>query len=119
MTKAELARILGMRWPVEVTFEQGKQEVGLDAYAVRSWHGWHYPGAILHRLCSDRFRVVILRLFRRCFGFKLTHFAVSLAICGRARCCRSDNACQGLLDFGIFVLHAFSIGRQFCATPLS
>jgi SRSO17 transposase len=39
---AELARLLGMRWPVELTFEQGKQEVGLDAYEVRSWQGWHH-----------------------------------------------------------------------------
>jgi SRSO17 transposase len=41
-TAAELARMLGMRWPVELTFEQGKQEVGLDAYEVRSWQGWHH-----------------------------------------------------------------------------
>jgi hypothetical protein len=41
-TEAELARMLGMRWPVELTFEQGKQEVGLDAYEVRSWQGWHH-----------------------------------------------------------------------------
>lgn len=39
---ADLARILGMRWPVELTFGQGKQEVGLDAYEVRSWPGWHH-----------------------------------------------------------------------------
>jgi SRSO17 transposase len=39
---AELARMLGMRWPVELTFEQGKQEVGLDDYEVRSWQGWHH-----------------------------------------------------------------------------
>jgi SRSO17 transposase len=37
--EAELARMLGMRWPVELTFEQGKQEVGLDDYEVRSWQG--------------------------------------------------------------------------------
>ena len=41
-TVAELARMLGMRWPVELTFAQGKQEVGLDAYEVRSWQGWHH-----------------------------------------------------------------------------
>jgi SRSO17 transposase len=41
-TEAELARMLGMRWPVELTFAQGKQEVGLDAYEVRSWPGWHH-----------------------------------------------------------------------------
>lgn len=41
-TEAELARMLGMRWPVELTFEQGKQEVGMDDYEVRSWQGWHH-----------------------------------------------------------------------------
>jgi SRSO17 transposase len=41
-TEGELARMLGMRWPVELTFEQGKQEVGLDDYEVRSWQGWHH-----------------------------------------------------------------------------
>ena len=41
-TEAELARMLGMRWPIELTFEQGKQEVGLDDYEVRSWQGWHH-----------------------------------------------------------------------------
>jgi len=41
-TEAELARMLGMRWPVELTFEQGKQEVGMDDYEVRSWPGWHH-----------------------------------------------------------------------------
>jgi len=40
--EAELARLVGMRWPVELTFEQGKQEVGLEDYAVRSWPGWHH-----------------------------------------------------------------------------
>jgi SRSO17 transposase len=40
--ETELARMLGMRWPVELTFEQGKQEVGLDDYEVRSWQGWHH-----------------------------------------------------------------------------
>jgi len=27
---------------VEDCFLQGKQEVGLDAYEVRSWLGWHH-----------------------------------------------------------------------------
>jgi SRSO17 transposase len=42
IAEAQLARMLGMRWPVELTFEQGKQEVGLDDYEVRSWQGWHH-----------------------------------------------------------------------------
>jgi SRSO17 transposase len=30
-----------MRWTVEQCFEEGKGEVGLDEYEVRSWHGWY------------------------------------------------------------------------------
>jgi len=41
-SEAELARLLGMRWPVELTFEQGKQEIGMEDYEVRSWQGWHH-----------------------------------------------------------------------------
>ena len=37
-----LAQVGHMRWPVEDCFLQGKQEVGLDAYEVRSWLGWHH-----------------------------------------------------------------------------
>jgi SRSO17 transposase len=40
-TLAELARVAGTRWTVEICFEAAKQEVGLDEYEVRSWTGWH------------------------------------------------------------------------------
>jgi SRSO17 transposase len=41
-TKLEaLARVAGRRWAVEEAFAQGKGEVGLDQYEVRSWVGWH------------------------------------------------------------------------------
>src|SRR3954453_21595770 len=36
-----LVQIAGLRWPIESLFEQGKGEVGLDQYEVRSWGGWH------------------------------------------------------------------------------
>ena len=38
---ATLARVAGRRWTVEECFEVAKQEVGLDDYEVRSWHGWY------------------------------------------------------------------------------
>jgi SRSO17 transposase len=37
----ELARAAGRRWAIEEAFAQGKGEVGLDHYEVRSWVGWH------------------------------------------------------------------------------
>ena len=36
-----LARIAGQRWNIEECFEAAKQEVGLDDYEVRRWHGWY------------------------------------------------------------------------------
>jgi SRSO17 transposase len=40
--KSELARMSGMRWPVETAFEEAKGEVGMDHYEVRTWRGWHH-----------------------------------------------------------------------------
>ena len=37
-----LARMSGARWPVELCFAEGKNEVGLDHYEMRSWAGWHH-----------------------------------------------------------------------------
>jgi SRSO17 transposase len=38
----KLAQVGHTRWPVEDCFLQGKQELGLDAYEVRGWLGWHH-----------------------------------------------------------------------------
>jgi SRSO17 transposase len=38
----ELVRISGMRWPIEIIFEEAKGEVGFDHYELRSWLGWHH-----------------------------------------------------------------------------
>jgi SRSO17 transposase len=38
----EFVRISGMRWPIEIIFEEAKGEVGLDHYEMRSWLGWHH-----------------------------------------------------------------------------
>ena len=37
----EMVEAFGARWTVEQCFEEGKGEVGLDEYEVRSWHGWY------------------------------------------------------------------------------
>ena len=36
------ARISGMRWPIETSFEDGKQRLGMGDYEVRTWKGWHH-----------------------------------------------------------------------------
>lgn len=42
----ELAAIARRRWQAEAGFEAAKQEVGLDGYEVRSWHGWYRHAAV-------------------------------------------------------------------------
>jgi SRSO17 transposase len=38
----ELVRLSGLRWPIEMIFEEGKGELGFDHYETRSWLGWHH-----------------------------------------------------------------------------
>ena len=37
-----LVRISGMRWPIETSFEDSKQLIGMGDYQVRGWMGWHH-----------------------------------------------------------------------------
>jgi SRSO17 transposase len=37
----ELARIAGVRWAIEETFQTAKNEVGLDHYQLRRYPGWY------------------------------------------------------------------------------
>ena len=36
-----LVEVAGQRWTIEACFEVAKNEVGLDEYEVRHWHGWY------------------------------------------------------------------------------
>ena len=38
----ELAQLSGWRWPIETTLEEGKGEIGLDQYELRTWPGWQH-----------------------------------------------------------------------------
>lgn len=38
----DLVRLSGMRWPIEIIFEESKGEIGFDHYETRSWLGWHH-----------------------------------------------------------------------------
>lgn len=37
----EIVNAAGYRWAIEESFQTAKNDVGLDEYEVRSWHGWH------------------------------------------------------------------------------
>jgi SRSO17 transposase len=43
---AELARVIKAGVCIEASFKRGKGEVGLDAYQVRTWQGWHHHMAL-------------------------------------------------------------------------
>ena len=38
---ADMVRVAGIRWAIEVSFEEAKGAVGLDHYEVRKWTGWY------------------------------------------------------------------------------
>ena len=40
--RQELAAVHGSRHRIEEVLKEGKQEVGLGQYEVRSWTGWHH-----------------------------------------------------------------------------
>lgn len=42
MSRAELVRRSGMRWPIETCFEEAKSNLGMAQYQTRSWRGWHH-----------------------------------------------------------------------------
>jgi len=37
----ELRRVSLLRWPIEQCFKEGKSELGMSHYELRSWKGWH------------------------------------------------------------------------------
>lgn len=38
---SEMVRVAGLRWAVEISFEDAKQQTGLDEYEARSFTGWY------------------------------------------------------------------------------
>jgi len=57
--KSALARMSGMRWPLETAFQEAQGAVGMDHYEVRTWRGWHHPmtQTCLAHDCLVRMRV--------------------------------------------------------------
>jgi SRSO17 transposase len=58
-----LVRISGMRWPIEICFEDGKQMLGMGDYEVRSWIGWNHHMTLC--LLAHHFLVRLQREFKK------------------------------------------------------
>ena len=74
---AELVRMSGMRWPVEIILRAGKVEVGLDHYELRSWIGWHHH--MLFVFLAHHF-LVRMRIFFKERAPALTVYQVRLLL---------------------------------------
>lgn len=72
--RSELVRIAGMCWPVETALEDGKDDLGMGDYMVRSWLGWHHHMIYLPILApwhlGDLALLFCSRLLR-CAGFRI------------------------------------------------
>lgn len=58
-----LIRVSGMRWPIEICFEDGKQLLGMGSYEVRSWVGWHHHMTLC--LLAHHFLVRLQQEFKK------------------------------------------------------
>lgn len=59
----ELVRVSGLRWPIETALEEGKDEVGMDHYEIRSWCGWHHHMG--HTFLAHLFLMRLRLLFKK------------------------------------------------------
>jgi len=74
---SELVRLSGLRWPIEILFEESKGEVGFDHYELRGWLGWHH-----HMTLSilAHFFLVFLRIHLQHLAPALTIYQVRLLL---------------------------------------
>jgi SRSO17 transposase len=81
---AELVRVSGMRWPIESCFEEGKSELGLDHYELRSWPGWHHHMTLV--ILAHHFLVRLQQRLNQRGGASGAALAAGApAVSGRAR----------------------------------
>jgi SRSO17 transposase len=91
MPLAELVRVSGMRWPIESCFEEGKSELGLDHYELRSWRGWHHHMTLV--LLAHHFLVRLQQRLNQRGGAKgAAGPPASAALSGRPRGRASPSA---------------------------
>lgn len=89
--QTELARLTGMRWPIETALEEGKGEVGLDHFETRTWQGWHHH--MLHSFLAHLFLMRIRLLFQK---KPSSHHGPSSAIGGTRHPRRSNRLTRSL-----------------------
>jgi SRSO17 transposase len=74
---SELVRLSGLRWPIEMSFEEGKGAVGFDHYETRSWLGWHHHMVLT---CLAHHFLVWLRVHWQAQAPALTVYQVRLLL---------------------------------------
>lgn len=61
--RRELARVSGMRWPIETCFQEAKGSLGMAEYQTRSWRGWHHHMTLV--MLAHHFLVWIKRKHKK------------------------------------------------------
>jgi SRSO17 transposase len=105
---AELVRVTGLRWPIETAFEEGKGEVGLDHYEIRSWLGWHHH--VLQSFMAHLFLIRLRLMFKKKSGAH--HGSGAPAHCQRHRPAQRPLAGRGRSD-------RLPPAPQLCRLPLA
>jgi hypothetical protein len=62
-SRLELVRVCGLRWPVETTLEEGKDELGMDQNETRTWVSWYHHMA--HSFMAHLFLTRLRLLFKK------------------------------------------------------
>ena len=67
----------GLRWPIEICFEEGKQYLGMGDYEVRSWRGWHHHMTLC--ILAHHFLVRAQHNLKKALGLTLPQVTLLLA----------------------------------------
>jgi SRSO17 transposase len=89
----EFVRVSGMRWPIEIAFEEAKGETGMDQYETRTWAGWHHH--MTHTILAHLFLVRLCQVSQKKSG---AHYRTSPSVdraCDRRRAHRVTRHLSG------------------------
>jgi SRSO17 transposase len=99
----EFVRISGMRWPIEIIFEEAKGEVGFDHYEMRSWLGWHH-----HMLLVALAHHFLVRL-----RVRFQHLSPALTVLGLTQLVGGWGSLGGLRPPKLPQIHLKCVTRTF------